>query len=87
VNNIVNNACVFTSNTSSNTTLTVTATSSGILKIGDCVIGGGFPVTSQIIQQTSGTLGGVGTYILDIATTAAATGTTMTTNGSVYGAG
>lgn len=44
--------------------LNVTAVTSGVLHVGDSLTGTGVPTGEHIIQQSSGTAGGVGTYLV-----------------------
>jgi hypothetical protein len=69
---------VFTATTATNTSLVVTAVTSGYLSVGDTITGTGIPAATTIVSQTSGTTGGAGTYVLSQATTASASGVTVT---------
>lgn len=54
----------------SSTTLTVTTSSSGSLTFGTQVTGNSIPAGTYIVQQLTGTVGGVGTYQMSAAATA-----------------
>lgn len=58
------------------TTMTVTAVTSGMLVPGGTLSGTGVTAGSKIVQQLSGTAGGVGTYEVDIPQTVASTSIT-----------
>ena len=66
-----------TANIATNTTLTVTAVTSGTIQVGMFIAGTGIPVGAYVVSFGTGT-GGVGTYILSQATTATTTGITIT---------
>jgi hypothetical protein len=85
--NVINTACVFTASTATNTILTVTAITSGLLQIGDFISGTGVAIGTNILNQLTGLEGGIGTYTLSTATTATAGGVAMTTQGLINGAG
>lgn len=63
----------------SGTTLTVTSVSSGTLYFGNTISGTGVTPGTVILGQLTGTVGGVGTYVVSSSQTVAA-GTTLTTN-------
>jgi phage tail sheath gpL-like len=62
----------------SGTQLTISAIGSGSIAMGATVAGTGIPVGTIIVSQQSGTTGGVGVYITNQATTAAAASLTFT---------
>ena len=71
--------------------LTVTAVSSGTLYVGAVISGTGVATGTQIVSQTSGTTGGIGSYIVSIpnqdvaSTTISATYGLLTIGGTVSG--
>lgn len=69
--------------TSFGTYLTVTAVSAGTFDIGEPVTGTGIPALATINSQVSGSIGGVGTYLLTIAASAYAASTALTSVTSV----
>ncbi len=62
----------------STTTLTVSAVISGVLQIGDVLSGTGVTANTRILNQLTGTTGGVGTYTVDTSQTASLTTITAT---------
>lgn len=64
------------------TTLTVTALTSGTIQPGQTITGTGVTASTKIVQQLTGTTGGVGTYSVDTSQTAASTAITAT--GATY---
>lgn len=67
--------------TGADTLLTLTGCT-GLLSIGDNIVGTGIPADTIILSQTSGSTGGNGTYVTSKATTAS--GATATSYGDVY---
>lgn len=63
--------------------LNVTAVGSGALGVGMPVSGSGVPSGAVIASQVSGTVGGIGVYIISPAATAYAASTTVTATGGV----
>jgi len=61
--------------------LTITGCT-GLLSVGDNIVGTGIPADTVILSQTSGSTGGNGTYVTSKATTAS--GATATSYGNVY---
>lgn len=59
--------------------MTVSAVSSGTINIGNAVIASGMTVPATILSQQTGTAGGVGTYIVAYAPTAAVASATFNT--------
>lgn len=74
---------VFTANTATNTTLTVTSVSSGTIQIGMAITGSGVTAGTTISAFGTGT-GGAGTYTLSAATTTTATGVSMSGSITLY---
>ncbi len=62
----------------STTTLTVSAVISGVLQIGDVLSGTGVTANTRILNQLTGTAGGIGTYTVDTSQTAGLTTITAT---------
>lgn len=60
--------------TESSTTLAISAVTSGFLAVGDYVTGTGIPAGTYIVEQLSGTIGGVGSYEMSAAATATESG-------------
>ena len=71
-------------NLASSTTLVVTAVTQGVLRVGDVVVAVGVPTGATIASQSSGTPGGVGTYIMSAAATVTNTGVPLT-DGNIPG--
>ena len=67
--------------TGADTLLTLTGCT-GLLSVGDNIVGTGIPEDTVIVSQTSGSTGGNGTYVTSKATTAS--GATATSYGNVY---
>lgn len=88
---IVAQAPVFkgVANTATSTALVVTSVQPGsdLLRKGTTVTGAGIPANTTISSQSSGTPGGVGTYVLSQATTATANGVAIRTTDSLGGTG
>ena len=63
--------------------LNVTAVTSGTLAVGQPVSGSGLTANAVIASQVSGTAGGIGVYTVDLAATAYAASTTVTSVGGV----
>ena len=61
--------------------LTVTAVGSGALVVGGTLSGTGVATNTQVVSQTSGTAGGIGTYIVSIPEQSAASTTISETYG------
>lgn len=77
---LLNDGAVFTGEIAT-TTLTVTAMTSGTIKVGQPIAGTGVTAGTVIIAQLTGTPGGVGTYSVDTSQTAAST--TITSQDSI----
>jgi microcystin-dependent protein len=60
------------------TTLTVSAVSSGAIQIGDVLSGTGVTANTRVLNQLTGTAGGIGTYTIDTSQTASLTTITAT---------
>jgi microcystin-dependent protein len=60
------------------TTLTVSAVSSGAIQIGDILSGSGVTANTKVLNQLTGTAGGIGTYTVDTSQTVASTTITAT---------
>jgi hypothetical protein len=70
----------FTASAGSPTTELVVTAVTGLLSVGDTVIGTGIPAATTILSQISGTPGGAGTYGLSAANTASSASCTSTSN-------
>jgi hypothetical protein len=75
-----------TASTSSNTTLTITAVSAGVIGVGTQVTGSNIPASTFIVRLGTGT-GGVGTYIMNSSATTTTTGVAITSTGAYYAGG
>jgi microcystin-dependent protein len=62
------------------TTLTVSSVSSGLLQAGDILSGTGVTASTMIINQLTGTTGGIGTYTVSISQTVSSTTITATSS-------
>lgn len=73
----------------SDTSFVVTSVTPGtdLLRVGATVVGAGIPASTTISSQSSGTPGGVGTYVLSQAATATGAGVEVTTADSAGGTG
>jgi microcystin-dependent protein len=60
------------------TTLTVSAVGSGLIQIGDILSGSGVTANTKVLNQLTGTTGGIGTYTVDTSQTVASTTITAT---------
>lgn len=77
---LLNDGAVVTGSIATNT-LTVTAVTSGTLKPGQPIAGSGITAGTVIVNQLTGTPGGIGTYTVSISQTAAST--TVTSQDSI----
>lgn len=75
-----------TANTSSNTTLNITAVSAGVIGVGTRVAGSNIPANTFIVRLGTGT-GGTGTYIMSSSATTTTTGVAITSTGVFYAGG
>jgi hypothetical protein len=60
------------------TTLTVSAVGSGLIQVGDVLSGTGVTANTRVLNQLTGTAGGIGTYTVDTSQTVALTTITAT---------
>jgi microcystin-dependent protein len=60
------------------TTLTVSAVGSGLIQIGDILSGSGVTANTKVLNQLTGTTGGIGTYTVDTSQTVSSTTITAT---------
>ena len=60
------------------TTLTVSAVTSGVIQIGDVLSGTGVTANTRVLNQLTGTTGGIGTYTVDTSQTVSLTTITAT---------
>ena len=79
-------AFVGTATTNSTTTLNITAVTTGEIQVGTQVTGTGIPAGSYITALGSGT-GSTGTYIMNAAATASASGVAITSSGRYFAGG
>jgi hypothetical protein len=77
---------VGTATTNSTTTLNITAVSAGEILVGTQVTGTGIPAGAYITALGTGT-GGTGTYIMNAAATASASGVAITSSGRYFAGG
>lgn len=66
-----------------NAILTVATVTSGIINVGDLILLTGLPAGTSILQQVSGTAGGVGTYRINYGVVNSISTTTFTTTSNI----
>ena len=79
-------AFVGTATTNSTTTLNITAVTTGEIQVGTQVTGTGIPAGSYITELGTGT-GSTGTYIMNVAATASASGVAISSSGRYFAGG
>jgi hypothetical protein len=77
---------VGTATTNSTTTLNITGVTTGEIQVGTQVTGTGIPAGAFIVSLGTGT-GGTGTYIMNAAATASASGVAITSSGRYFAGG